>query len=141
MPKIQAYRNLKKIKDSTRALQNQWSYKRPQDKKVQHAASLLLEDVTFKHPSGIAFEEYYSGTSTHKTYKYKSVFAKVQANHISLEAAEIYHRRHQYPNHTWQKLGCGFYPQGDRYFHIDGRKIDYAKAVLLDENRTAWVAV
>ena len=140
MPKIQAYRNLKKISDPIRAKNNQWSYKRPQDSRVQHASSLLLEGVTFKHPSGVAFEEYYSGTSTHYAYKYKSVFAKVQGTKITVDPKEKAWRMYA-TQYKWVRLGCNFSPQKDRYFTVSGVRINRAKAVLLDENRKAWVAV
>jgi hypothetical protein len=138
--KTEAYRNLRKHSCEEKAKNSRWSFKNKTTKTVCHGESVLLSDVTFKHPSGKAFEEYYTGCSDHPTYKHKSVFAKVRGMLAIVGSGSDAFTDDTFSG-RWQKLGCDFSPQGDRFFHVNGQRIDRANKVCLTRFGTAYILV
>ena len=119
MTKYKFYRNLK-----PHMLPNRWSYKaNKKGETVSYAVTLTARNVTIKQPAGKAFQECLQGG-------YRAVFAwfksdNIQANtplSIPSEARRI-----------------RFNPKnGDKWFHIDGIKVDFLRQAWLDADGNAW---
>lgn len=127
---IRAHRNLHSLKPGSKALP--WSYYDHGAKHVSGAHSMVLFDVVPKQPSGKAFDECLAGTG------YRAVFAWFKA-----EGAEI----DSISNPEWQMLGkkivrLRFNPKnGDKFFHVDGKRFDGASTVWLMSNGEAYASI
>jgi len=113
------YRNLK-----PGMLPNRWSFKlNKPGETVSYAVTLMALNVRIKQPAGIAFQECLQGG-------YRAVFAWFKSGNLQVNPelsipAEA--RRIRFNPKT-----------GDKWFHIDGIKVDFLSQAWLDADGNAW---
>ena len=101
-----------------------WSVKATSSAPVSHADCVVAHGITAKQPSGKKFEACHAGTGN------RAVFAYFKAESVEvLDCAEM-------PGNVAEYLAGAqrvrFNPKTDRFFHVDGRRIDsLAHAVFL----------
>ena len=120
MTKYKFYRNLK-----PHMLPNRWSYKaNKKGETVSYAITLTARNVTIKHGAGQVFEECINNQG------YRAVFAWFKANNVQvnpeLSIPSEARRIHFNPK------------RGERFFTIDGEKIDFLSQAWLDADGNAW---
>ena len=126
---IRAHRNLHSLKPGSKALP--WSYYDHGAKHVSGAHNMVLFDVVPKQPSGKAFDECLAGGS-------RSVFAWFKAERAEIDSIS---------NPEWQMLGkkivrLRFNPKnGDKFFHVDGKRFGGASTVWLLSNGEAYASI
>ena len=113
------YRNLK-----PGMLPNRWSYKlNKPGETVSYAVTLTARNVTIKQPSGKAFNECLQGG-------YRAVFAWFKADNLQVNP-EL-----SIPSEARR---IRFNPKrGERFFTIDGIKVDFLRQAWLDADGNAW---
>ena len=113
------YRNLK-----PGMAPNCWSYKlNKTGETVSHAVTITARNVTIKQPSGKAFNECLQGG-------YRAVFAWFKSDNVQVNNSL------SIPSEAKR---IRFNPKnGDKWFHIDGIKVDFLRKAYLDGNGNAW---
>jgi len=120
--KYRAHRNLNSTIGDGRA----WSYYGPGSKRVQHTGSMVLDNVTVKQPSGKAFQVTLAGG-------HRAVFTWFKSDSIRVNTTE------QPPVNA---VRVRFNPRnGDRFFHIDGKRVDYMRRVWLTADGESYATI
>ena len=127
---IRAHRNLHSLKAGSKALP--WSFYDHGAKHVSGATSMVLFDVIPKQPSGKAFKECLAGTG------YRAVFAWFKAERAVINSVSNPGR----DLHSENIVRLRFNPKnGDKFFHVDGKRFDGASIVWLLSNGEAYASI
>jgi len=120
--RYRAHRNLHSKPDDGRA----WSYYGPGSKHVQHTGAMILDNVTVKQPSGKAFNRTMAGGK-------RAVFTWFKSDSVHIGTTE-----HPPAN----AVRVRFNPRnGDRFFHIDGKRVDYMRRVWLTAGGESYATI
>ena len=141
---IRAHRNLHSLKPGSKA--NPWSYYGHGAKRVMGAHNMVLFDVVPKQPSGKAFDECLAGTG------YRAVFAWLKCERAEIDSLRVWEweanleeggsDNPRFDLHGKPIKRLRFNPKnGDKFFHVDGKRFDGAETVWLLSNGEAYAFI